>query len=122
MIPDDTYLDRLDVSIRLLDRLKNIIAYDPEFEGRRQMTFGNAKSIPIETLSRRSNVGPATVEEWGMFIKASTSEEAARNWKNLQLRRQIAKYEKALVNYKRGIETQERRIAELRAQLETIDD
>lgn len=122
MIADDTYLDRLDVSIRLLDRLKNIIAYDPEFEGRRQMTFGNAKRIPIEALSRRSNVGPAIVEEWGMFIKASSSEEAARNWKNLQLRRQIAKYEKALVNYKRGIETQERRIAELRAQLETIDD
>jgi hypothetical protein len=122
MIPDETYLDRLAVSIRLLDRLKNIIAYDPEFEGRRQMTFGNAKSIPIETLSRRSNVGPATVEEWDMFVKASSSEEAARNWKNLQLRRQIAKYEKALVNYKRGIETQERRIAELRAQLETIDD
>jgi len=122
MIPDDTYLDRLAVSIRLLDRLKNIIAYDPEFEGRRQMTFGNAKSIPIESLARRSNVGPATVEEWGMFIKASTSEEAARNWKNLQLRRQIAKYEKALVNYKRGIETQERRLAELRAQLEKKDD
>ena len=52
MIPDDTYLDRLDVSIRLLDRLKSIIAYDPEFEGRRQMTFGNAKSIPIETASQ----------------------------------------------------------------------
>ena len=122
MIADDTYLDRLDVSIRLLDRLKNIIAYDPEFEGRRQMTFGTAKSIPIEKLSRQSNVGPATVEEWEMFINASSSEEAARNWKKLQLRRQIAKYEKALVNYKRGIETQERRIAELRAQLETIDD
>ena len=122
MIPDETYLDRLAVSIRLLDRLKSIIAYDPEFEGRRQMTFGNAKRIPIEQLSRRSNDGPATVEEWGMFIKASTSEEAARNWKNLQLRRQIAKYEKALVNYKRGIETQERRLAELRAQLETNDD
>ena len=122
MIPDETYLDRLAVSIRLLDRLKNIIAYDPEFEGRRQMTFGNAKSIPIETLSRRSNVGPGTVEEWDMFVKASSSEEAARNWKNLQLRRQIAKYEKALVNYKRGIETQEQRLAELRAQLETIDD
>ena len=122
MIPDETYLDRLAVSIRLLDRLKSIIAYNPEFEGQRQMTFGNAKRIPIEELSRRSNVGPATVEEWDMFIKASSSEEAARNWKNLQLRRQIAKYEKALVNYKRGIETQERRLAELRAQLETIDD
>ena len=122
MIPDETYLDRLAVSIRLLDRLKNIIAYDPEFEGRRQMTFGTAKSIPIEKLSRQSNVGPATVEEWGMFIKASSSEEAARNWSKETLRRQIAKYEKALVNYKRGIETQERRLAELRAQLETIDD
>ena len=120
MIPDETYLDRLDVSIRLLDRLKSIIAYDPEFEGRRQMTFGNAKSIPIEKLSRQSNVGPATVDEGGMFIKASTSEEASRNWKNLQLRRQIAKYEKALVNYKRGIDTQERRLADLRAQLEIL--
>jgi hypothetical protein len=120
MIPDETYLDRLAVSIRLLDRLKNIIAYDPEFEGRRQMTFGNAKRIPIAVLSRRSNVGPATVEEWDMFIKASSSEEAARDWKKLQLRRQIAKYEKALVNYKRGIETQEQRLAELRAQLEIL--
>jgi hypothetical protein len=122
MIPDETYLDRLAVSIRLLDRLKCIIAYNLEFEGRRQMTFGNAKRIPIEELSRRSNVGPAIVEEWGMFIKASSSEEAARNWSKETLRRQIAKYEKALVNYKRGIETQERRLAELRAQLETIDD
>ena len=122
MIPDETYLDRLAVSIRLLDRLKCIIAYNLEFEGRREMTFGNAKRIPIEELSRRSNVGPEIVEEWGMFIKASSSEEAARNWSKETLRRQIAKYEKALVNYKRGIETQERRLAELRAQLETIDD
>ena len=38
------------------------------------------------------------------------------------LLKEIAKYEKALVNYKRGIETQERRLAELRAQLETNDD
>ena len=122
MIADETYLDRLDVSIRLLNSLKNSIAYDPEFEGRREMTFGNAKRIPIEALSRRSNVGPATVEEWVMFLKASTNEEAARNWSKETLRRQIAKYERAFVNYKRGIETQEQRLAELRAQLEAIDD
>jgi hypothetical protein len=122
MIADETYLDRLDVSIRLLNSLKNSIAYDPEFEGRREMTFGNAKRIPIEKLSRRQNVGPEIVEEWGMFIKASSSEEAARNWSKETLRRQIAKYERALVNYKRGIETQEQRLAELRAQLEAIDD
>jgi hypothetical protein len=120
MIPDDTYLDRLDVSIRLLNSLKNIIAYDFEFEGRREMTFGNAKSIPIEKLGSRPNVGPATVEEWDIFIKASTSEEAARDWKKLQLRRQIAKYEKALVGYKRGVETQEQRLANLRIQLEIL--
>jgi hypothetical protein len=122
MIADETYLDRLDVSIRLLNSLKNSIAYDPEFEGRREMTFGNAKRIPIEKLSRQQNVGPATVEEWDMFLKASSSEEAARNWSKEKLRRQIAKYERALVNYKRGIETQEQRLAELRAQLEAIDD
>lgn len=122
MIPDETYLDRLDVSVRLLNSLKNIIAYDSEFEGRREMTFGMAKSIPIEKLSWRSNVGPVTVEEWEIFIKANTSEEAARDWKKLQLRRQIAKYEKALVGYRRGIETQERRLAELRAQLETNNE
>jgi hypoxanthine phosphoribosyltransferase len=122
LIADETYLDRLDVSVRLLNSLKNIIAYDPDFEGRREMTFGTAKSIPIEKLGLRPNVGAATVEEWDMFLKASTNEEAARNWSKETLRRQIAKYEKALVNYKRGIETQERRLAELRAQLETIDD
>ena len=120
MIPDETYLDRLDMSIRLLNSLKNIIAYDPEFEGRREMTFGNAKSIPIERLSRRPNVGPVTVEEWEMFIKGNTSEEDARNWKKLQLRREIAKYEKALVGYRRGVETQELRLANLRRQLELI--
>ena len=120
MIPDDTYLDRLDVSIRLLNSLKNIIAYDSEFEGRREMTFGTAKSIPIEKLSWRSNVGPVTVEEWEIFIKANTSEEAARDWKKLQLRRQIAKYEKALVGYRRGVETQEQRLVKLRIQLELL--
>jgi hypothetical protein len=118
MIPDETYLDRLAVSIRLLDRLKNIIAYDPEFEGRRQMTFGTAKSIPIEKLSRQSNVGPATVEEWDMFIKASTSEEAARNWSNEMLRREIARREKALASLKKGLVTQERNLQVLKDKLE----
>jgi hypothetical protein len=118
MIPDDTYLDRLDVSIRLLNSLKNIIAYDPDFEGRRKMTFGNAKSIPIEKLGWRPNVGPATVEEWEMFLKASTSEEAARNWSNEMLRREIARREKALASLKKGLVTQERKLQALKDKLE----
>lgn len=118
MISDDTYLDRLDVSIRLLNSLKNIIAYDPDFEGRRKMTFGNAKSIPIEKLGLRPNVGPATMEEWDMFLKASTSEEAARNWSNEMLRREIARREKALASLKKGLVTQERNLQALKDKLE----
>ena len=118
MISDDTYLDRLDVSVRLLNSLKNIIAYDPDFEGRRKMTFGNAKSIPIEKLGLRPNVGPATVEEWDMFLKASTNEEAARNWSNEMLRREIARREKALAALKKGLVTQERNLQVLKDKLE----
>jgi hypothetical protein len=118
LIADETYLDRLDVSVRLLNSLKNIIAYDPEFEGRRQMTFGTAKSIPIEKLGLRPNVGAATVEEWDMFLKASTNEEAARNWSNEMLRREIARREKALASLKKGLVTQERNLQVLKDKLE----
>ena len=118
LIADETYLDRLDVSVRLLNSLKNIIAYDPEFEGRRQMTFGTAKSIPIKKLGLRPNVGAATVEEWDMFLKASTNEEAARNWSNEMLRREIARREKALASLKKGLVTQERNLQVLKDKLE----
>jgi hypothetical protein len=118
LIADETYLDRLDVSVRLLNSLKNIIAYDPEFEGRRQMTFGTAKSIPIEKLGLRPNVGAATVEEWDMFLKASTNEEAARNWSNEMLRREIARREKTLAALKKGLVTQERNLQVLKDKLE----
>jgi hypothetical protein len=118
LIADETYLDRLDVSVRLLNSLKNIIAYDPDFEGRREMTFGTAKSIPIEKLGLRPNVGAATVEEWDMFLKASTNEEAARNWSNEMLRREIARREKALASLKKGLVTQERNLQVLKDKLE----
>ena len=121
MIPDETYLGQLGLSVRLMNVLRNFIN-SPMFEGQHEMTFGNAKRIPIIEMAGNRNVGKVTLAEWKVFLEASSAEEAARSWRNKLLHVEIAKYEKALVNYKRGIETQERRLAELRAQLETNDD
>ena len=117
MIPDDTFLGELGLSARLYNALRNWIAYD---DGHRELTFGNAKKIPWENLCGATNFGRVTQAEWRMFLEASSVEEAKRNWKNKIIYAEIEKREKALANYKRGIETQERKIAELRSQLEIV--
>jgi hypothetical protein len=117
MIPDETYLGQLGLSVRLMTALRNfIISREPD--GSNEMTFGNAKRIPLIEMAGHPNVGKVTLAEWRVFLEASSAEEAVRSWRSKMLHVEIAKYEKALVNYKRGIETQERRLAELRAQLE----
>jgi hypothetical protein len=121
MIPDETYLGQLGLSVRLMNTLRSFIE-SPMFEGRHQMTFGNAKQIRLIEIASQPNVGKVTLAEWKVFLEASSAEEAVRSWRNKLLHVEIAKYEKALVNYKRGIETQERRLAELRAQLEKNND
>jgi hypothetical protein len=114
MIPDDTFLGELELSCRLYNALRNWIPYS---DGDRELTFGNAKKIPFEVLSGGPNFGAVTQAEWRLFLEASSVEEAKRGWKNKIIHLEIEKREKALSNYKRGIETQERRLAELRAQL-----
>lgn len=120
MIPDETYLGQLGLSVRLMNVLRNFIN-SPMFEGRHEMTFGNAKRIRLIEMAGNPNVGKATLAEWKVFLEASSAEEAVRSWKNKLLHIEIAKYEKALVNYKLGIVTQERRLAELRAELEETE-
>ena len=117
MIPDDTFLGQLGLSARLYNALRNWIPYS---DGSRELTFGNAKKIPLEDLCGATNFGRVTQAEWQAYLEASSVEEAKRNWKNKMIHAEIDKREKALVNYKRGIETQERKIAELRSQLEIV--
>ena len=121
MIPDETYLGQLGLSVRLMNVLRNFIE-SPQFEGRHEMTFGNAKRIPIIEMAGNRNVGKVTLAEWKVFLEASSAEEAARSWRNKLLHAEIAKYERALATYKLGIETQERQLTELRAQLETNNE
>lgn len=118
MIPDDTFLGELGLSTRLYNTLRNWIPYD---DGSRELTFGNAKKIPFEELCGGPNFGRVTQAEWRIFLEASSIEEARRSWRNRMIYAELEKREKALVNYRRGIETQERKIAELRAQLEKHD-
>ena len=120
MIPDETYLGQLGLSVRLMTALRNfIISREPD--GSNEMTFGNAKRIHLIEMAGHPNVGKVTLAEWKVFLEASSAEEAVRSWRSKLLHVEIAKYEKALTNYKRGIETQERRLAELRAQLEETE-
>jgi len=114
LIPDDTFLGELGLSARLYHTLRMEIPYS---DGDRELTFGNAKKIPFEVLAGRPNFGRVTQTEWRLFLEASSVEEAKRGWKNKIIHLEIEKREKALLNYKRGIETQERKLAELRAQL-----
>jgi hypothetical protein len=114
MIPDDTFLGELGLSARLYHALRNRIPYD---DGDRELTFGNAKKIPFEVLSGGPNFGTVTQTEWRLFLEAGSVEEAQRGWRNKIIHLEIEKRERALVNYKRGVETQERKLAELRAQL-----
>lgn len=115
MIPDDTFLGELGLSTRLYHTLRSEIPY---CDGDRELTFGNAKKIPFEVLAGRPNFGRVTQAEWRMFLEASSAEEARQRWRNKAIYAEIEKRERALINYKRGIETQERKLAELRAQLE----
>jgi hypothetical protein len=115
MIPDDIFLGELGLSARLYHTLRMEIPYS---DGDRELTFGNAKKIPFEVLAGRPNFGRVTQTEWRLFLEAGSAEEAKRGWKNKIIHLEIEKRERALVNYKRGIETQERKLAELRAQLE----
>ena len=114
MIPDDTFLGELGLSARLYHALRMWIPY---CDGSLELTFGNAKKVPFEVLADMPNFGRVTQAEWHMFLHASSAEEARRGWRNKAIYVEIEKREKALVNYKRGIETQERKLAELRAQL-----
>lgn len=117
MIPDDTFLGELGLSTRLYNALRNWIPYS---DGSRELTFGNAKKIPIEDMCGATNFGRVTQAEWRAYLEAGSVEEAKRVWKNKMIYAEIEKREKALANYKRGIETQERKLAELRAQLEIV--
>ena len=124
MIPDDTPLQNVGMSPHLLTTIRNIIAYFPEFEGNRVMNFGNARVIE----RNRIHVGLEVFQiddwlvEWNIFQTASSSEEAVSKCRRHFLLKEIGKRDKALANAKKGVETQERLLAELRAQLETIDD
>lgn len=120
MISDDTFLGELGLSARLYAALRNCI-WSERFSGKHDMTFGNAKQIPLNELARHPNCGKMTLAEWRVFLEASTAEEARRSWRNKAIYVEIEKRERALVNYKRGIETQERKLAELRAQLEETE-
>jgi hypothetical protein len=120
MIPDETYLGQLGLSVRLMNVLRLFIE-SPMFEGRHEMTFGNAKQIPIIEVAEHPNVGKETLGEWRVFLEASSAEEAVRSFRNKLLHAEIVKYERALATYKLGVETQERRLAELRAELEETE-
>lgn len=124
MIPDDTLLQNVGMSPHLLSAVRNIIAYFPEFEGNRVMNFGNVRIIERDRIHVGISVFQIDdwIAEWNIFQTASSSEEAVSKCRRYFLLKEIAKYEKALVGYRRGIETQEQRLAELRAQLETNDD
>jgi hypothetical protein len=117
MIPDDIFLGELGLSVRLYGALRNCI-WSARFSDKHDMTFGNAKQIPFNELAKHPNCGKVTLAEWRVFLEADSKEEAVRSWRNKALHVEIEKRERALVNYRRGIETQERRLAELRAQLE----
>jgi len=123
MIPDDPLLQNVGMSPHLLSAVRNIIAYFPEFEGNRVMNFGNVRMIERDRIHVGISVFQIDdwIAEWNIFQTASSSEEAVLKCRRHFLLKEIGNREKALANAKKGVETQERRLAELRAQLEETE-
>jgi hypothetical protein len=117
-ISDGTYLDELYLSERLKSTLRLIICLDKEYEGRREMTFGNLRTIPLEKIDLSSfDDMRECLREWEIFLNASSNAEAARTWAKIKLSAEIQKQEKALASMLKGVLTQTTKLEALRSQL-----
>jgi hypothetical protein len=120
MIPDDTFLQDVGMSPHLTSIFRNIIAYFPEFEGNRAMNFGNVRAVAQKRI--HFDVGIFEDEdfrvEWDIFLTASSCEEAALKCRRHFLLKEIDNRKRSLASAKKSVKTQERKLAELRAQLE----
>ena len=117
-ISDGTYLDELYLSERLKSTLRLIICLDKEYEGRREMTFGNLRTIPLEKIDLSSfDDMRECLREWEIFLNASSNAEAARTWAKIKLSAEIQKQEKALARMLKGVLTQTTKLEALRSQL-----
>jgi hypothetical protein len=116
-ISDGTYLDELDLSERLKNTLRLIICLDKEYEGRREMTFGNLRTIPLEKIESSSFDMEECLREWEIFLNARSNAEAAHAWAKLKLGEEIQKQEKALASMLKGVSTQTTKLNALRGQL-----
>jgi hypothetical protein len=120
MIPDDTLLQDVGMSPHLTNTFRNIIAYFPEFEGSRAMNFGNVRAI----AQKRIHLDLAFFKhedfrvEWDIFLTASSCEEAALKCRRHFLIKEIDSRKRSLASAKKSVKTQERKLAELRSQLE----
>jgi len=119
MIPDDTPLQDVGMSPHLTNVFRNIIAYFPEFEGNRVMNFSNVRVI----AQKRIHLDLAFFKdedfrvEWDIFLTASSCEEAALECRRHFLLKEIDSRKRSLASAKKSVRTQERKLAELRAQL-----
>jgi len=116
-ISDGTYLDELDLSERLKNTLRLIICLDKEYEGRREMAFGNLRTIPLEKIAESSFDVEECLREWEIFLNARSNAEAARTWAKLKLSAEIQKQEKALASMLKRVSTQTAKLNALRGQL-----
>jgi hypothetical protein len=117
-ISDGTYLDELYLSERLKSTLRLIICLDKEYEGRREMTFGNLRTIRLEKIDLSSfDDMRECLREWEIFLNASSNAEAARTWAKIKLSAEIQKQEKALASMLKGVLTQTTKLEALRSQL-----
>jgi hypothetical protein len=117
-ISDGTYLDELYLSERLKSTLRLIICLDKEYEGRREMTFGNLRTIPLEKIDLSSfDDMRECLREWEIFLNAPSNAEAARTWAKIKLSAEIQKQEKALASMLKGVLTQTTKLEALRSQL-----
>lgn len=117
-IPDGTYLDELDLSERLKNTLRLIICLDTEYDGRRQMTFGNVRTIPLEKIARAAGDDmDEYLDEWQVFLSAPSNAEAASTWAKHKLNKEIQNREKALASAMKAVTTQTVKLQALLRQL-----
>lgn len=69
-IPDDTPLDELEISVRLLGALRRALWHET-----RPLTFAIARTVSDRQLRQQSNIGAVTVAEWARFKAVSTTPE-----------------------------------------------
>lgn len=142
MIPDDTPLQKLNITVRLhhfLNRVLDLRLHDNSCAvhinvwqrcdcGRRYAgwhkseTFGEVKDITVEELNyfAGQGIGPKTIKEWEKTLEAVAKPDFHLERQREQLRHDIQIAERSLKGFQKAIITQQANLKLLKKKLEAL--